>query len=97
MSPQDGAFIMMQTNLLCKLNYSDAYLRSDRIVYSFVECYFMQLVQIFGAKLIQSKYLYSSFWILRWGTTIMNVYEQYCHFKSNILSGACQSFYLSFS
>ena len=37
MSPQDGAyFIMMQTNLLCKPNYSDAYLRSNRIVCSFV-------------------------------------------------------------
>ena len=52
MSTQNGAYvIMMQTNSLCKFNYLDAH---SRTICSFVEYYFIQLVQIFVAKLIRN-------------------------------------------
>ena len=55
LSPQDGAYVIMaQTNKLGKFNYSDAYSYSNHIICSFVECYFLQLMQIFVAKLIQN-------------------------------------------
>ena len=50
MSTQNGAYvIMMQTNSLSKFKYLDAH---SRTICSFVEYYFIQLVQIFVAKLL---------------------------------------------
>ena len=56
MSPQDGAYVIMtQNNKLGKFNYLDEYSCSNHIICSFVECYFIHLVQILLQSLFETQ------------------------------------------